>query len=96
MRARYLAQHPDIDPDAFDRSLAVLGAQRHTKIIGLFCRLAMRDGKPGYLHYLPRVWRQLETRLAHPALAELEDWMAHHVPASLRRIPPGLTPARPA
>lgn len=96
MRARYLAQHPNIDPEAFDRSLAVLGAQRHTKIIGLFCRLYVRDGKPGYLHYLPRVWRQLEARLAHPALTELEDWMAHHVPAPLRRIPPGLTQARPA
>jgi aminoglycoside/choline kinase family phosphotransferase len=74
----------------------VLGAQRHAKIIGLFCRLCLRDGKPGYLRYLPRVWRQLETSLAHPALAELEGWMARHVPAQLRRIPAGLAGPRPA
>jgi aminoglycoside/choline kinase family phosphotransferase len=96
MRARYLAQRPQLDRAAFERALAVLGAQRHAKIIGLFCRLCLRDGKPGYLRYLPRVWRQLETSLAHPALAELEGWMARHVPAQLRRIPAGLAGPRPA
>jgi aminoglycoside/choline kinase family phosphotransferase len=90
MRARYLAARPEIDPAAFDQSLAVLGAQRHAKIVGLFCRLCVRDGKPGYLQYLPRVWRQLEAKLAHPALAEMADWMDRHVPPPRRRIPPGL------
>jgi N-acetylmuramate 1-kinase len=96
MIARYLAQRPEIDPALLGPSLAVLGAQRHTKVIGLFCRLCVRDGKPGYLRHLPRLWRLLEASLAHPALAELEGWMKHHVPAALRRIPPGLGTGRPA
>jgi aminoglycoside/choline kinase family phosphotransferase len=31
------------------------GLQRHIKVLGLFCRLCYRDGKPAYLHDLPRV-----------------------------------------
>jgi N-acetylmuramate 1-kinase len=93
---RYAARRPQIDRTALDCSLAVLGAQRHAKVIGLFCRLNIRDGKPGYLRHLPRLWRLLETSLAHPALAELEGWMARHVPAKLRRIPAGLAGPRSA
>jgi N-acetylmuramate 1-kinase len=96
MIARYLAQRPELDPALLEQALAIMGAQRHTKVIGLFCRLCVRDGKPGYLRHLPRLWRLLETCLAHPALAELEGWMSQHVPAPLRRIPPGLGAARPA
>ncbi|HEU4460394.1 MAG TPA: phosphotransferase [Methylibium sp.] len=33
------------------------GLQRHLKVLGIFARLAHRDGKPGYLADLPRVWR---------------------------------------
>jgi N-acetylmuramate 1-kinase len=57
MRRRYLARRPGVDPAGFDQTLAVLGAQRHTRIIGTFCRLHLRDGKPGYLRHLPRLWR---------------------------------------
>jgi aminoglycoside/choline kinase family phosphotransferase len=87
MRQRYLARRPGIDPHALDLSLAVLGAQRHTKVIGLFCRLDRRDGKPTYLRHLPRLWRLLAASLEHPALANLKAWMDRHVPATLRGIP---------
>jgi aminoglycoside/choline kinase family phosphotransferase len=87
MRARYLAARPGIAGDSLDRALAVLGAQRHAKVIGIFCRLARRDGKPRYLEHLPRLWRLLERSLAHPDLAPLADWFDRHVPADRRGIP---------
>jgi len=87
MRARYLARRPEIDPEALDRATAVLGAQRHAKVIGIFCRLAIRDGKPVYLHHLPRLWRLIARSLRHPDLAPMERWMDRHVPAELRVIP---------
>lgn len=34
-----------------------MGLQRHLKVLGIFARLAHRDGKDGYLKDLPRVWR---------------------------------------
>ena len=71
--ARRLAE-PDFDPGQFTRAYATLGAQRATKILGIFVRLAVRDGKHNYLRHLPRLLRYLDRDLDHPALAELRDW----------------------
>ncbi len=60
-----------VDPTAFAAHYAVLGAQRALRILGVFARLCLVAGKPGYLRLLPRVWDQLQRNLAHPALAEL-------------------------
>ena len=57
------------------------GAQRNTKILGIFARLAKRDGKPGYLRHIPRLWRYLERDLAHPDLAGLKRWYDRYFPA---------------
>src|SRR5207253_2347661 len=69
MIERYLAAFSGIDREAFLASYAVLGAQRSAKIVGLFTRLAVRDGKPLYLRHLARVWRLFGEDLRHPALA---------------------------
>jgi tRNA threonylcarbamoyl adenosine modification protein YjeE len=86
VRLRHEAE-PGFDVNAFTRAYAILGAQRATKILGIFARLSERDGKPGYLAHIPRVARYLEKNLAHPALAELAAWYETHLP--------GLFPARP-
>lgn len=85
MRDRYLAQAPaGLNADAFDASWAVLAAQRHAKVIGIFTRLYKRDGKDGYLGHIPRVWRLLERAAAHPACAPVKGWLDAHVPADVR------------
>ena len=84
MIARYLAATGD-DRDTFLADYARLGAQRTAKIVGIFVRLWKRDGKPRYLDLIPRVWRQLERDLAHPALAPVAEWFAGNVPAALRQ-----------
>jgi tRNA threonylcarbamoyl adenosine modification protein YjeE len=76
-----IARKPDFDRTAFARAYAVLGAQRNTKILGIFARLAMRDGKRGYLQHLPRIQRYVAQNLAHPALAGLKTWMECELPA---------------
>ncbi len=50
---------------------AVLGTQRALRILGIFARLALVAGKPGYLPLIPRVWGQLQRNLTHPALADV-------------------------
>lgn len=57
------------DRDAFDAAAAVLAAQRNAKILGIFVRLARRDGKPKYLDLLPRVAAHFVRDISHPALA---------------------------
>jgi N-acetylmuramate 1-kinase len=65
---------PDFDNAAFAKAYAILGAQRNTKIIGIFARLSLRDGKHGYLAHLPRIARYLFRNLAHPDLKPLAAW----------------------
>lgn len=62
------------DPAGFARAYAVMGAQRNTKLLGLFARLDKRDGKPAYLAHLPRIRSYLDRALAHPTLADLREW----------------------
>ena len=78
-----------INADAdFDLHYALLGAQRNTKIIGIFTRLWKRDGKDRYLGFLPRMWGMLERDLAHPGLAELKAWFDQNIPADVRAQSP--------
>jgi hypothetical protein len=47
-------------PDDFGdfwRDFEWMGLQRHLKVLGIFARLALRDGKRQYLDDIPRVWR---------------------------------------
>ncbi len=65
---------------SFARAYAILGAQRATKILGIFARLDQRDGKPQYLAHMPRVQRYLMKSLRHPALNDIARWYANHLP----------------
>jgi len=73
-------------PEALRAAYELLGAQRNLKIIGIFTRLWRRDGKPGYLGLLPRVWAHVERNLSHWSTAPVARWMAENVPAE-RRLP---------
>ena len=43
----------DVDDETFIRWFDYMGLQRHIKILGIFARLALRDGKEGYLNDIP-------------------------------------------
>ncbi|MBP2301888.1 aminoglycoside phosphotransferase family protein [Azospirillum picis] len=84
MAARYLAAFPETDADTFRRAMAVLGAARHTRIVAIFVRLAVTQGRRSYLVHLPRVWRLLEAQLAKPALGPVAAWFDRHLPPAAR------------
>jgi N-acetylmuramate 1-kinase len=84
MIERYCAAANVADRDLFRAHYEILGAQRNTKILGIFTRLWKRDGKDHYLSLQPRVWSYLERNLAHPALAPVRAWFDGHVPADKR------------
>ena len=86
MIERYLDAFPELDRDAFRASYAVGGAQRNIRILGTFVRLWRRDGKPGYLRWLPRTWAMVDADLAHPALAPLKAWFDEHFPQARRAL----------
>ena len=77
--ARYLAAFPALDHETFETSLAILAAQRHTRVLGIFERLARHEGKLDYRRlHSPRVERLLQKALRHPILADVKNWMECH------------------
>ena len=82
--ARYFTLRPDVDREAFMADFHALGALNTSRILGLFARLVVRDGKPRYAAFMPRLWRYLDRCLADPAPAALEAWFAAHVPVDVR------------
>jgi hypothetical protein len=88
MAAHYIsvmrAQGTPVDEKQFRAALAIMAAQRNAKIAGIFARLQLRDGKPRYLDYLPRVWGHLARDLEHPSLARLKTWYERVLPRAAR------------
>ena len=72
MIARYIAA-TQVDMQMFRAAYAVQGAQRNLRILGVFARLCIVMGKPGYIDLLPRVWGYLKHDLSHPDLAKLNN-----------------------
>ena len=87
MLAYYLGGHSQKEAEEFRSHYAILGAQRNTKIIGIFTRLSVRDGKQRYLDFMPRMWRLLEKDLQHPALAPMAHWFDENIPENVRHRP---------
>jgi N-acetylmuramate 1-kinase len=88
---RYIAARPHIDAAAFRTAYDILAAQRNIKILGVFTRLYVRDGRASYPAFHPRLWEMVTRNLAAPALAPVAAWFAANVPAAARR---GVTVAR--
>lgn len=59
---------------------ALLGAQRHARILGVFVRLCQRDGKPRYLSFIPRVLRQFQTALKDAGLTGISTYLDTALP----------------
>ncbi|WP_050527101.1 aminoglycoside phosphotransferase family protein [Pseudorhodobacter aquimaris] len=78
------------DTAGFAAAYATVGAQRALRILGIFARLCLKDGKAHYLTLIPRVWRHLQRNLSHPDLAELAAfcalWLPEPTPEALERI----------
>lgn len=73
-------------PD-FDAAFAALAAGRHAKVIGIFTRLCVRDGKGQYLDHIPRCWQLLESHLDHPSLKSVKAWFDGVIPTDMRVRP---------
>lgn len=75
---KMLAHYTKLTGLKLDVSYAIMGAQRHTRILGTFARLAVRDNKPHYLDWVPKEWEYLKQNLSHPALLPLKKWFEEY------------------
>lgn len=64
------------DEQQFLQWFDLIGLQRHIKVLGIFARLWLRDGKAGYLNDLPLVLHYvMEVAARYPPAAEFVEWM---------------------
>ena len=74
------AQEAGVETELIEAELAISGAQRNLRILGVFARLAVRDRKRGYVRLMPRVWNHLQRDLCHPRLFDLANLIEQHFP----------------
>lgn len=67
-----------LPPDHFESGYAILGLQRNLKIVGIFHRMNLRDNKPSYLGYLPRVWKHILNALSNDIAHPLKQWFCKY------------------
>jgi tRNA threonylcarbamoyl adenosine modification protein YjeE len=84
---RYLAARRSdgpFDEASFRVDYSICGAQRATRILGVFARLASDDGKAHYLQHVPRLNAYLDRCLEHPVLSSVKAWYDANAPRSAR------------
>lgn len=63
------------DEQTFLRDFDLMGLQRHLKVIGIFSRLNLRDGKSSYMADIPLVIDYvLKVAAQHPEMSEFVQW----------------------
>lgn len=68
------------------RDFDLMGLQRHIKVLGIFCRLALRDGKTGYLNDLPVVMDYVvQVAGVRPEMADFLQWFRSGPEPLMRR-----------
>ena len=71
----------------FIRWFDLMGVQRHLKAAGIFARLHLRDGKPGYLNDIPRTLQYIvDVSGDYPELADLGPFIAETVLPAAERL----------
>lgn len=78
-----------VDDATFLKWFDWMGAQRHLKVVGIFARLSIRDGKHGYLDDIPLVFDYLLAEIRHyPELSVLSDFLRNELlPLYLQKKP---------
>ena len=74
-----------VDKKLFMRWFDLMGLQRHLKCAGIFCRLHLRDGKPGYLGDIPLIVRYMKDVCAvYDDLKAFGVWLSETVEPRLK------------
>ena len=80
----YFTRCPEMDTPAVRQGLSLAAVQRHTRVIGIFVRLAIRDKKERYLKMIPLIWKQIECHLDQPLFSAYREWLDRYIPTEVR------------
>ena len=68
----YIDRQHNLNKSKFKNDFDILSVMRNLKIIGIFTRLAIRDGKKGYSKLIPRAWELIRIRIDNQIFSELK------------------------
>ena len=68
----YIDKQHNLNKSKFKNDFDILSVMRNLKIIGIFTRLATRDGKKGYSKLIPRAWELIRIRINNQIFSELK------------------------
>lgn len=71
---KYFAKQRRFDLEEVTTNYHILGAQRNSRILGVFARKYIRDQNDNYLKYIPLVLEYLNYDLSHPIMSKLKFW----------------------
>ena len=66
----FVESNSSIDIQKLKNDFKILSVLRNLKIIGIFSRLAIRDGKKRYMKMIPYAWKMIEHRMSNDSLFE--------------------------
>lgn len=87
MWKRYLDFYPKGDHEEIYIAGNILSAVRHTKIIGLFTRVAKQNNNTRHLGRITNLWHMLQECCKISELQTVRVWLNEYVPENLRIVP---------
>lgn len=80
----YCAGNPNVEPELFRTSCAILAAQRHIRVLAIVVRRWVDKNRDEVADYFRRSWGLLLAHQEEPALKPLFAWLDEYVPVSHR------------
>ena len=81
----YILKQKKLDRNKFKNDFEILSVLRNLKIIGIFTRLAIRDGKRKYLKLIPYTWTLINMRInENKIFVELKELLAQNFKGKIK------------
>ena len=77
---KYFIDETGYDPVHLDNEMAFYSVQRNLKILGIFCRLSIRDQKSQYMKFNDNAWQFINFNLKNPIMIDIYKWLKLNLP----------------
>tara|TARA_B100001093_G_C26759189_1_gene984859 strand:- start:38 stop:1006 length:969 start_codon:yes stop_codon:yes gene_type:complete len=77
---RYFIDSTGYDAVQLDNEMAFYSIQRNFKILGIFCRLKIRDKKSNYMSFNDNAWQFININLRNPLMIDIDKWLKLNLP----------------
>ena len=77
---KYFIDATGYNSEQLDNEMAFYSVQRNLKILGIFCRLSIRDQKSQYMKFNDNAWQFINNNLKNPLMIDIYKWLKLNLP----------------